>query len=128
MGLAEITNLRLILIICPFIVSVIVYYLSKLLVKHKRRAFHIMIAFTTIFYIIAVTLLLEGIFNINLIGIVPIVLLLTLSAILIVHWKTRTDVVLRNGLKILWRISFLIFVPLYICLIIYHIVTILFMS
>lgn len=118
----ELVNLRLIFIFSPPIISMIVYYLSKYVVKHKRRAFHITIAWTTFLYIIIVTFLLEEMFPINFIGTMPIGLLVLLSIILIVQWRMRTEVILKNGLKILWRLTFLIFVPIYISLIVYQIV------
>lgn len=118
----ELINLRLVAMISPPFISFFVYYLSKLIVKHKRRAFHIMIAWTTIFYIVVASWLLEEIISYNVIGMTPVVLLLLLSIILIIQWRIRTEVVLRNGLKILWRLLFLIFIPIYFCLLIYQLI------
>lgn len=117
----ELSNIRLILIFCPIIVSILIYYVSKFLFKHERRAFHFTVSWTTIFYIIAVVILIQYMFSIDLTGIVSIILLMTISIILIVQWKTRTEVILKNGLKLLWRFSFLIFIPSYIGLIIYYV-------
>lgn len=118
----DFVNLKLILIFCPLIISIIIYYLSKLFLKHSRRTFHFMISWTTIFYVVAVTLLLQDMFSINLIGTMPILLLIILSIILIIQWRTRTEVVLKNGLKLLWRFSFLIFTPVYIGLVVYQMI------
>lgn len=112
-------DLQLILMICPPILSILIYYVGRYVFKHKRRAFHFTISWTTLLYIVAVTILIDTNFSINLYGIIPIVLLVQLSIILIIQWKNRTEVILSNGLKLLWRFNFLIFIPLYIGLIVY---------
>lgn len=115
----ESSEIILLLVISPPIISIIAYYMNKLFFKHKRRAFHFTISWTTIFYIIAVIVLIDYIFSFNLTGIMSVILLVILSIILIIQWKTRTEVILSNGLKLLWRFSFLIFIPIYIGLMMY---------
>lgn len=116
-------NAKLILMICPPIISIVIYYISKFIFKHKRRSFHLMISLTTIFYVFATVIFIEDVFSIELYGIIPIVLLVMLSIILILQWKNRTEVILKNGLKVLWRLNFLIFIPLYCGFVIYLLVT-----
>lgn len=110
------------LLIVPVISTIFVFYVSNLICKHKWKAIHFAVEWTAIFYIIAVILLLEKLLEQTVIGIVLIILITVLSIILILQWKNHTEVVLRNGIKVLTRISFLVFGLIYFLLISYEII------
>lgn len=115
-------NYLFLLLMIPPISTVLVYYVSVFFFRHRWKAIHFSVQGTALFYVIAVTLLLEKLFGYNFIGIILIILISVLAVILIIQWKSKTEVILRNGLKIVARISFLVFALLYILLISYEII------
>lgn len=100
----------------PFLASLLVYLVSMVLDRNKLKAVHRLVNWTTIFYIIAVTMMLSIIFNLSFISIVLILLLSLLTLIIFIQWKTKRDVEITRAVKLLWRISFLLFFVLYSCL------------
>lgn len=106
----------------PIFLSLFIYYISVRLSGSKWKAIHKSVQMTAIFYIIAVALLIKLMFDLRFIGYISIFLIVMLGTILIIQWKKNTEVVLLNGLRLLWRISFLIFFILYVGLITYMIV------
>lgn len=117
----EIT-LPIILVIIPIFVSYLVYYISKMILKHRWKAIHLTVEWTAVFYIVAVAIFLKKHFHYEFIGWILIVLISILSCILIYQWKKHTEVVLRKGLKVLSRISFLLFGLIYIIFVLYEII------
>lgn len=111
-----------IVITLPIIATWFVYVMSKKIYKQTWKAVHTAVNWTTIFYIIAVIMILLMFFNKSFIGIISIFLMIMLSIIVIVQWKLKTEVILRHGLKILWRVSFLVFSFSYTFLVIFGIV------
>lgn len=110
------------LLVFPVISTIVVFYMSNFIFKHKWKAIHFTVQWTAIFYMIAVVLLLEKLLNQAVVGIMLIILITVLSIILIFQWKRHTEVNLRNGLKVLTRISFLVFGIIYSILISYEII------
>src|SRR5690625_4657899 len=108
-----------ILIIIPMIVTYIFYKITYILSKNKWRAIHISVQFTAIFYVVAVTIMMSNIFDFNVFSYILIFHIALLAIFLIIQWKTRIEVILRDGLKLLLRLSFLIFLILYVCLALY---------
>ena len=100
----------------PFLASLLVYLVSMVIDRNKLKAIHRLVNWTTHFYIIAVTVMLSIIFNWSFIGIVLILLLSLLTLIIFIQWKTKRDVEITRAVKLLWRISFLLFFVLYSCL------------
>ena len=97
------------LITFPFIPTIIVYKVSDKIVKHKLRALHIAINWTTILYIFATIRILNMMFDQQFIGIVIGLILVLLAIIIIWQWKIKTEVLLNKALKILWRLCFIVF-------------------
>jgi len=108
-----------ILMIIPMIVTYIFYKITYILSKNKWRAIHISVQFTAIFYVVAVTIMMSNIFDFNVFSYILIFHIALLAIFLIIQWKTRIEVILRDGLKLLLRLSFLIFLILYVCLALY---------
>lgn len=113
-------NLPFIFIIIPLIATLTLYQISYFIFKHRWKAIHLSVQWTAIFYIIAVTILLEKLIEQNIIGYILIGLIVTLAVILIIQWKNNTEVILLNGLRVLWRICFLLFAVTYMVLISYE--------
>lgn len=110
------------LIIIPIFSTWLFYIIGKKFQKYEWKAFRFAVNWTTIFYVIATNILLYQLFNQQFIGITVIVMLFLLAIILIIQRKKRTEVILWKGIKLLWRICFLIFFVVYILLIIYLII------
>ncbi|MCG5103585.1 DUF3397 domain-containing protein [Oceanobacillus alkalisoli] len=102
----------------PLLASFLVYIISMIRERNKLKAFHSAVNWTTILYIIAVTIMLGIIFDRSFVGVVLIFLLISLSLIIFIQWRTGRDVQFKKAAKLLWRISFLLFFILYGCLMI----------
>jgi|SRR5690625_57684 len=108
----------------PLIITYLLYKIHLLIKKQKWQAIHFTTEFSTVFYIVATTILLKQLFNQSVIGYILIFLILTLAIILIVQWKNHTEVILTKGLKTLFRLSFLIFFVSYLLVGGYRLITI----
>ena len=107
-------------IVIPLLSTIVLYFGSKAVYKHQWKAIHFSTQWTAPFYVFAVILLLEKWLKYKITGIVLIILISILALILIVQWKKKTEVILRNGLKVLTRICFLVFGFLYVLLLSYQ--------
>lgn len=105
-----------IFITLPLCASMLVYIVSMIIERNKWKAIQKLVNWTTLFYIIAVTIMLTLIFGMDFTGIVLITLLAILTCIIFIQWRTNRDVEIRRAVKLLWRISFLLFFVLYGCL------------
>lgn len=105
-----------IFITLPLFASMLVYIVSMIIERNKWKAIQKLVNWTTLFYIIAVTIMLTLIFGMDFTGIVLITLLAILTCIIFIQWRTNRDVEIRRAVKLLWRISFLLFFVLYGCL------------
>jgi len=110
---------QLILICCPGLMTIIFYQLHVRKRHNKWKAIHFSVQYSAIFYVIATSLLLHRLFSIYFIGVILIILILILAIILIIQWKQEMEVILVKGLKILWRITFLLFFLFYAGLFVY---------
>jgi len=115
-------TLPVIFVNIPIFKTLIVYFIIYKITRHRWKAIHISVQWTAIFYIIAVTILLQKIFAYDFISIILISLILMLAIILIIQRNLHTEVLLGKGLKVLARFSFLLFGCIYILLIIYEII------
>ncbi|WP_067728290.1 DUF3397 domain-containing protein [Oceanobacillus damuensis] len=101
----------------PIIATVSIYFISVKFHNKKLKAVHTAVNWTTVLYIIAVSLLLHLIFDRSFFGWLIVYFILSLSVIIIYQWKTRTEIELGKALKIIWRFSFLLFLLLYVLLV-----------
>ncbi|WP_010096798.1 DUF3397 domain-containing protein [Ornithinibacillus scapharcae] len=101
------------MITVPFIVTVILFYGLNYLFRNPVMAFHKAINWTTILYILSVNTLLTYLFGGFYIGYIVVFLLCILTVVIIIQWKNHTEVDIRKAIKLLWRLSFLIFFLLY---------------
>src|SRR5690625_262119 len=111
-----------ILISIPIMMSMFIYFLGVHFSKNKWKAIHKSTQWSAVFYIIAVALLLKHLFTFSFLGYILIFLITLLSTILIIQWKKDTEVILLDGLRVMWRSSFLIFFILYLGLITYKLI------
>lgn len=105
------------MITLPLAATFIAYIIFNKVFSHKWKAIHHAVNWTTILYIIAVTMLLTIIFDQVFIGIIILLLLSILTGIIIFQWKAHTEVDLKKAVKLLWRISFVLFLTSYMVLV-----------
>ena len=117
-----IINFIAFMITIPIIATLLVYLLSKKMVRHKGKAFHLAVNLTTILYIFASIILLYIIFESYFIGIILVCFIGTLAIIITFQWRTTTEIIFIRAIKISWRICFLAFFIMYICLVVYGII------
>ncbi|MEC5422794.1 DUF3397 family protein [Virgibacillus sp. C22-A2] len=97
----------------PLIATWIIYKITKKLYNQKLKAVHKAANWTTLLYIIAVTILLTIVFNRQMIGIVSALLLCIFTGIVFIQWKSETEIIFRKAFKVFWRLCFLLFLFLY---------------
>src|SRR5690625_2922010 len=107
----------------PIITTFLLYWLASKLFKHRLKAVHFVVNWTTLIYIIADLILISILFGLQLTGTLFIISLILLAVIMIIQWKINTDVQFFKAFKILWRICFLVFLLLYICLVLFGIIS-----
>lgn len=102
----------------PMIATWLVYIASKKICDHTWKAIHISVHWTTLFYLLSVLMLFKMFYDRSFIAIIGISLIVILAIILVVQRKRYEDLFLKRGIKLLWRLSFLMFSCLYIIFII----------
>lgn len=110
------------LITVPIIATVAAYLFFRKIYAQKWKAIHRAVHWTTIFYVIAVSLLLKIIFNRGFVSAIIILLLSILAVIIFYQWKVHVEVEMGKALKVLWRFCFLLFLVAYILLVIVGII------
>jgi len=109
------------IITVPVFATWLVYFVFVKWHRPKLKAFHQAVNWTTLLYIIAVSILIWLNFHINLTGVIIIFFLIALAIIIFMQWKMNEEVLLSKALKLLWRFFFLLFAFLYVCLLIFDI-------
>src|SRR5690625_5287896 len=82
----------------PIIFTYIFYKFTYFLSKNKWKAIHLSTQTTAIFYIVAVTLIIHNLFQLNVISYMLIFHIIVLEIILIIYWYTIIDVNLYDRL------------------------------
>lgn len=113
------SSLTAIIIIFPFVLFILVFYIGKQITNKKRSARNIAINVTTIALIFSVHFIIISIWAKSLIW--AIVLFLILSAIIFtfLYWKFANEIVYRKVFSRYWRLNFLFFSFVYLILLLY---------
>ncbi|WP_268801929.1 DUF3397 family protein [Ornithinibacillus halophilus] len=111
------------MIMIPLPLTLLFYRVFLWIFKHKVKSFHKSMNWTTLFYIIAVDLLLVELFSGQFIGYILLILLSILLMIVIIQWKREIDINHFKAIKLMWRISFLTFSISYIILLLLWLIT-----
>ncbi|WP_082918069.1 DUF3397 domain-containing protein [Oceanobacillus sp. Castelsardo] len=101
-------------IMVPIIATVIVYIIVLKLSRSSKKAVHIAVNWSTIFYIISTIILIQYLFNTSITGFILIFMLFVLAVIIFYQWKANVDIEIKKAFKILWKICFLLFFILYV--------------
>jgi hypothetical protein len=104
------------IITAPILMSVLTYYSLKLIYQNPIKAFQKAISWTTIIYILAVNTMFSYLFGRSYLGYIIVLMLCVLTIVIVLQWKNNVEINYQKALKLLWRISFLIFFVLYIIL------------
>jgi len=100
----------------PIIFTFIIYLSFLKIIKHSpKKALHKAVNWSTLFYIIAVIILVQILFDISATGLILILILAILTIVIFFQWKRHTDIQFMKAVKILWKICFLLFLTLYVC-------------
>lgn len=105
----------------PIVLTALIYYLSIKFHRPVWKAVHTAVNWTTIFYMMAV-ILIFNMFDIRVIGIVLVFFLFLLGLFIYMQWRFNTEVKVTKAFKLAWRICFLLFLFLYVCLVIIGII------
>ncbi|MBP2077538.1 DUF3397 domain-containing protein [Oceanobacillus polygoni] len=100
----------------PLIATTLIYVISIKKHRNKLRALHQAVNWTTILYIVAVSIMLNLIVGSSFSGWMIVLFLIALASVIIFQWKNHTEVVFRKAIKIIWRFAFLLYFTLYILL------------
>lgn len=100
----------------PFSITILVYGITKIQKKHTWKAIHHAVQWSSIFFILAVCMLLQLLFDKNFLGWIILLLILGLVWALIHQYRNQTEIKFSKAVKIVWRSSFLIFSSTYILL------------
>src|SRR5699024_7705658 len=107
----------------PIIATFLLYWLAAKLYKHRLKAVHFAVNWATLIYIVIDLILICILFGLQLTGILFIILLILLAVIMIIQCKVNTDVRFFKALKILRRSCLLVFLLLYSCLVLFGIIS-----
>jgi hypothetical protein len=106
----------------PLIGFLLVFSILRLVVDHKRRAFHYSIDITTLLLILSVYFLGQVVFGISLLAPILIFTLVIGIIFIFLNWKVSEEINIRKVIKGVWRCNFLFFLLFYLVFILYGIV------
>lgn len=110
MGMHYITQyLTEIIIGLPIVMTILLYQIHYRIKKQKWLAIHFSTQASSIFYVIAVSIMIDEWLPFHSIGYILIVVLILLSINVIRQWKKDTEVNIKQAFKVVLRFIFLIF-------------------
>lgn len=93
----------------PFIITFLIYIVSKRVTSNKIKALHKSVDLSTLFYVISTYFLMNKYVNFPLLSIIIVLLLIILSLIIIYQRRKYNDIYIVKAIKIIWRTCFLLF-------------------
>ncbi|WP_147531917.1 DUF3397 domain-containing protein [Bacillus marasmi] len=112
-----IANVIAAIITIPLLGYIVVFSISKRIMKNHRRAFHMAIDWSTVFLIFAVHHLIIVIWEQSFFWLLAILMIIVASIFVLLHWKMKNEILILPILKGFWRMNFLLFFVAYIFLI-----------
>lgn len=106
----------------PILAVIIIYWVARFVTKNKKRAFHLSVDLSTIFFIIAVHFLIVVIWEKSFLWLLLILLLLIAMVFVFLQWKFNNEIVFRKVWKGFWRFTFLLFSFSYFLLLIFGLI------
>jgi hypothetical protein len=110
------------LITIPLLVYILIFVFVKKLTNNHRKAVHLALDLSTIFFILSVHYLVLTIWERSYFSYIFIFMLICAIIFVIINWKVKGEIIFTRFFKGYWRFNFLIFFMAYIGLTIYGIV------
>lgn len=105
-----------IILMAPFILTLLFYFVHRLIYQQGKKAFHFAISYTSPVYLISVLLLNYYIFKTTYIIAILVFLISLFSLLLYIQWRVNKQIIMLIILKLFSRICFLIFFCYYFLL------------
>lgn len=107
----------------PPLVFILTYYLSHLIYRIKKKAFHQAMEFSSLFFLIGNLFILVLNYDFDYLGFVLLFLILLFLVFIIVQWRLLGDIIIKRLTKLYLRTLFLLNVLTYFILVIHTIGT-----
>ncbi|WP_017753620.1 DUF3397 domain-containing protein [Calidifontibacillus oryziterrae] len=106
----------------PILAIFVVYWLSYIVTKDKKRSFRLSVDLSTVFFIIAVHYLVIIIWGNSYLWVILLLLIMIGMLFVFLQWKYNEEIIFRKVWKGFWRFNFLLFSLGYLSLVIYGLV------
>ncbi|TWE08931.1 uncharacterized protein DUF3397 [Neobacillus bataviensis] len=107
----------------PIIGTFLVFTVIKLTLKTTKKALHMALDYTTIFYIISVHFLIVTLWDKSFFWLIILVMLVIAMVFVFVHWKVKEEIIVKRVWKGFWRFNFILFFFTYFVLTFYGLVS-----
>ncbi|MEH7544702.1 DUF3397 domain-containing protein [Neobacillus vireti] len=107
----------------PIIGTILVFTVIKLTLKTTKKALHMALDFTTIFYIVSVHFLIVTLWDKSFFWLIILVMLVIAMVFVFVHWKVKEEIIVKRVWKGFWRFNFILFFFTYFVLTFYGLVS-----
>ncbi|MFT4416117.1 DUF3397 domain-containing protein [Fredinandcohnia humi] len=102
----------------PLLGFILIYFISRAIVKNNRKSFFLSVDITTAFFIIAVHYLLLVIVGKNMLWLIILLLLLSILLFAYINWRKNQEIQTVKTLKRFWRFTFLLSLCTYFLLLV----------
>jgi hypothetical protein len=109
-------------ITAPILIYIIIFVISKLVIKNHRKAVQSAIDYSTVFFILSVHFLVLAIWGKSFLWAIFIFLFTCAIIFVIINWKLKGEIVFFRVFKGFWRFCFLVFFITYLVLTIYGVI------
>ncbi|HZW68802.1 MAG TPA: DUF3397 family protein [Pseudogracilibacillus sp.] len=113
-------NNLLIILLLPFIWTLLIYFIVRFFKTHRWRKVHIIVQWSALAYVFGVVLIVDELYNVFILSYVLIVFILFLALQIVMQWRNDTSISLMTAIVLLLRIVFLLFIIAYIVLIVIY--------
>lgn len=114
----------IILLMIPFVFTVLIYGLLQLFRIHKWRKIHLTVQWSALLYVAGVIVIVQEMYGVFILSYVLISFLLFLAIHITVQWRNETTISLTKAIVLLLRIVFLLFFFGYLTLLTMYIIRI----
>lgn len=110
------------LVTVPVLALIMIYFISMKLTKNKKKSFHHMVDYSTIFFILSVYALTYVIWERSFLWWILLFLIVLAMMLLFLQWKLTEDIQFKKLGKLFLRFNFLLFFTCYFGLMIYGLI------
>jgi hypothetical protein len=109
-------------ITAPILIYIIIFVISKLVIKNHRKAVQSAIDYSTVFFILSVHFLVLAIWGKSFLWAIFIFLFTCAIIFVIINWRLKGEIVFYRVFKGFWRFCFLVFFIAYLVLTVYGVI------